>query len=136
MKFSDWLKKYKPINNHLEEHSTPQNPEMMFQTSAAELDYVKSRAEKHVWTMADAGRSTLLRAGFHSVNALAYYITQEPWETGNEQVLLSVEVECECYNAEGYEHKHANPELGTYTDYGDPNCDNCGGFGLITEYAD
>jgi hypothetical protein len=134
MKWSDWEEKYKPIKNHLDKYGNGES--LMFETYGAEQEYVQSRGEKYVWTFVDGDCSSLIIAGYHFVNRLGYYVTEEPWETGNEQVLLSVEVECECYNEDGYEHTYANPELGTYTEFGDPDCKLCEGQGYRTEYLD
>ena len=135
--WTQFEEKYKPVINHLDKYSTPEMPTRMFETYGAELEYVQSVDEKRVWTWVDGDCSSLLIAGQHWVNRLGYYVCEEPWETGMEQVLLSVEVECECYNEDGYEIPYSNPELGTYTEYGHPDCQlGCEGQGYRTEYVD
>ena len=135
MTWNEWEEKYKPIKNHLDKYGNGES--LMFETYDAELEYVLSVDPKRVWTFVDGDCSSLLVAGVHVVNRLGYYVCEEPWETGNEQVLLSVEVECECYNEDGYEIPYSNPELGTYTEYGDPDCQlGCEGQGYRTEYLD
>jgi hypothetical protein len=62
------------------------------------------------------------------VNRLGYYVTELPWEDENDYVLLSVETECECYDEEAMDR-------GERQEYGDPNCEKCQGYGLITEYV-
>ena len=123
MKWSDWEEKYKPVKNHLDKYGNGES--LMFETYGAEQEYVQSVDEKRVWTWVDGDCSSLILAGYHYVNRLGYYVTEEPWETGNEQVLLSVEVECECYDDEKFEYG------------GDPDCQlGCEGEGYRTEYLD
>ena len=97
----------------------------MFETYGDEQDYVYSLDEKLVWTEVQGDCSMLLLAGRHFVNRLNYYVCEIPWETGNEQVLISVEVECECYDEEKFDWG------------GDPDCKlGCEGEGYRTEYVD
>lgn len=125
MTFTQWEEKYKPVVNHLDKYAGPNNVSRMFETYGAEQEYVQSVDEKRIWTWVDGDCSSLIIAGYHYVNRLGYYVTEEPWETGNEQVLLSVEVECECYDDEKFDWG------------GDPDCKlGCEGEGYRTEYVD
>lgn len=125
MTFTQWEEKYKPVINHLDKYSTPEMPSRMFETYGEEVEYVNSVDPKYVWTWIDGDCSSLLIAGKAFVNRLGYYVCKEPWETGNEQVLLSVEVECECYDDEKFDWG------------GDPDCKlGCEGEGYRTEYVD
>jgi hypothetical protein len=72
--------------------------------------------------------SDLIVAGYHYVNRLGYYITEIPWEDEDDYALLSVEVECECYNEEGYEDNNG--------EYGRADCPECEGYGMVTKYVD
>lgn len=136
MTFTQFEEKYKPVINHLDKYSTPAVPVRMFETHGPEVDYVKSVDEKRVWTWVDGDCSSLLLAGYHYVNRLGYYVCEEPWETGNEQVLLSVEVECECYDEEAY-GPYTLPSGYEYWESGNPDCElGCEGQGYRTEYVD
>jgi hypothetical protein len=117
--------KYKPIKNHLS--SDPD--EVMFETYGEEVDYVILQDNKNVWTYVDGDESSLLVAGYHYVNRLGYYITEVPWTDENEYVLLSEELECECYSEDEDVMETRNYE------YGDPDCDKCEGYGRVTEYV-
>jgi len=119
MTYTKWSEKYKPVQNHLTKYK-----QIQFETYGEEQEYVFAQDHKYVWTWVDGDCSSLLIAGTHYVNRLAYYICEEPWETGDEQVLLSVEVECQCYDDEKYEYG------------GDPECKLCEGEGYRTEYLD
>lgn len=121
-----WEKKYKPVINYIRAEKYPDHPaERMFETYGAEVEYVNSVDPKYVWTEIQGDMSSLLVAGRAFVNRLGYYICEEPWETGDEQVLISVEVECECFDQDKYDEGD---------DAGDPNCELCEGYGLRTEW--
>jgi hypothetical protein len=70
--------------------------------------------------------SDLIVAGFAYVNRLHYYITEVPWENEDDYVLVSVEVECECYDEDAYGDGG----------FGNPNCQECEGYGMVTKYVD
>ena len=133
--WDQWFEKFKPIKNHLDKYAGPNNVSRMFETYGPEVKYVQSRHEKYVWTWVDGDACSLLLAGYHYVNRLGYYVCEEPWETGNEQVLLSVEVECECYDEEAY-GPYTLPNGHEYWESGNPECKVCEGQGIRTEYVD
>lgn len=124
MTFTQFEEKYKPTVNHLTKYNQTQ-----FETYGEEVEYVQSKDEKYVWTWVDGDACSLLVAGYQYVNRLSYYVCEEPWETGDEQVLLSVEVECECFDEEAMDN-------GEREEYGDPSCKLCEGYGIRTEYLD
>ena len=128
--YSEWEAKYKPTTNHLTKYD-----QLQFETHGDEVEYVKSVDPKRVWTWLDGDCSSLLVAGYHYVNRLSYYVCEEPWETGDEQVLLSVEVECECYDEEAY-GPFTLPNGYEYWESGNPECKLCEGQGIRTEYVD
>lgn len=117
--YSAWADKYKPIKNKFSKHD-----ELMYETYGEEVEYIQSLDPRYVWTSVSGDMCDLIVAGYAYVNRLSYYVTELPWESENEYVLISVEKECECYS-EDYESG----------DYGDPDCDKCEGYGLITEYV-
>ena len=127
LKWDEWVEKYKPIKNHITKYPDPQSGFESFETYGAEQEYVYSLDEKLVWTEVQGDMSMLLLAGRHFVNRLCYYVCEEPWETGDEQVLISVEVECECFSQDKYDEGE---------DAGDPDCPECEGYGLRTAYVD
>lgn len=120
--WSQFEEQYKPIKNHFRKDPD----ETMFETYGEEVEFVTKADNKYVWTWLQGDMSDIICAGYHYVNRLGYYITEVPWEDDNDYVLLSVEVECECYNEEGY----PDGELG------DSECKLCEGYGLVTQYND
>ena len=116
--WQEWENKFKPIKNHFRD---PQHEEIIFETYGEELEFVKSQDPRYVWTNIQGDMSDLIVAGYAYVNRLHYYITEVPWENEDDYALLSVEVECECYDEESGEGK--------------PDCIECEGYGLVTNYV-
>ena len=116
-----FAEKYKPEYNNINGNTDEYNH--AFETYGAEVDYVKSKDNNHIWTRVQAEFADIIVAGYHLVNRIEYYVTEVPWTDEDEYVLLSTEVECECYK-EDYENG----------EYGDPNCKLCEGYGMVTEY--
>jgi hypothetical protein len=121
-----WEDKFKPIHNHFSNDPDQQ----MFETYGEEVDFVIKQDPKTIWTWIQGDMSDLIVAGYHYVNRLGYYITEVPWEDEYDYALLSVEVECECYSEDEEVMKSRNDEMG------DPNCQECEGYGLVTKYVD
>src|SRR6056297_462572 len=114
---SEWEEKYKPEENHLATGN-----ELMFETYGEELDYVLSQDNSYVWTLVQGEMSLLLVPGVSVVNRLGYYVCEIPWTDDREVVVLSMDIECHCYDENEFE--------------GDPNCDDCEGYGLRTVSPD
>ena len=73
-----WENRYKPITNPLQ----PDEETTLFETYGADYDFVMNADPKKVWTWVDADYGTYIIAGWHYVNRIAYYITEEPWTDG------------------------------------------------------
>ena len=117
-----WEDKFKPIHNQFRKDPD----EIMFETYGEEVEFVANYDNKYVWTHLQGDMSDLVCAGYHYVNRMGYYITEVPWDNDMDYALLSVEVECECYNEDGYE----DGEMGK------ADCPDCEGYGLITRHLD
>ena len=119
-----WAEQYKPKPNHLSKYPD----EKMYETYGEEVEYIQTVDPRYVWTLVTGDMCDLIVAGYAYVNRLAYYVTEVPWENEEDYVLLSVEKECECYDEEAMDN-------GDREEYGDPNCQLCEGYGLVTEYV-
>ena len=127
--FQGWfpfVENFKPIPNKF---SSDPN-EMLYETYGEEVEFVQNYDPKHVWTLVTGDMCDLIIAGYHYVNRLGYYITENPWDFDDDTVLLSVEEECDCYSEDDEVMASRNDE------YGDPNCPKCEGYGLVTRYVD
>jgi hypothetical protein len=80
--FEEWESKYKPIENKLAGCDK-------FETYGKELDYVLSIANTEparVWTLVDGDDGNLyIVSGYHLVNRINYFITQNPCELEYEE---------------------------------------------------
>ena len=114
----NWAEKFKPIHNHFSN-----DPDQdMFETYGEEVEFVSKYDPKYVWTYLQGDMSDLICAGYHYVNRLGYYITEVPWDDEYDYALLSVEIECDCYDEE--------------TGEGKDECPECEGYGMVTKYVD
>jgi hypothetical protein len=116
-----WEDKFKPIKNHFRKDPD----ETLFETYGEEVEFVQKADNKYIWTWIQGDMSDLVVAGYHYVNRLGYYISSVPWDNEDDYLLLSVEEECECYNEDGYDDGGA----------GNPNCQECEGYGYVTKYV-
>ena len=74
-----WIEKYKPLKNHLNENAAFDGT--MFETSGDEYDFVLSaHSAMHVWTLTDQDGASFISPGFHRINRLGYFVTEEPWD--------------------------------------------------------
>ena len=111
--WDEWAEKYKPVG--------PEDNQM-FETYGADLQTVLGTHPKYVWTWMQGDMSDIISAGYHLVNRLGYFITEVPWTNEDDYCLLSIEVQCECYDLE--------------TEEGNPACVMCEGYGLTTKYVE
>ena len=70
-----WEKWYKPITNPLR----PDEETTLFETYGSDYDFVTNYDHTKIWTWVDGDDGTYILAGWHLVNRIAYYITEEPW---------------------------------------------------------
>lgn len=119
--WNEWAKKFKPQTNHFAGNEDYR----MYETYGKEVEYVQSMHPNFIWTLVQGDFCDLIVAGYHYVNRLGYYITENPWSNEDDTCLVSVEKECECYDEDRWE------ETG---DAGDPECAECEGYGYVTNY--
>jgi len=88
MKYEQWEEKYKPKANHFRRDEDTN----LFETFGPELGYVMAVSDlqpKRVWTLVDGDVGTYIVSGYHLVNRIAYFITEEPFEGDFLEVLDS-----------------------------------------------
>ena len=114
----EWKDTYKPIINPI---TGDCKNSYTFETYGEEIDYVLSHDNRNVWTEMDGDNGVYIVNGYHLVNRIQYYITEEAWNEGEDIAITVCEyVVCSCYNEDTAE--------------GDPNCDECYGDGHITDW--
>ena len=119
---ADWIETYKPKENHLAGY--PMNHQ--FETYGEEWEFVKAQDPHYVWTFIDGDFKARRVPGIAFVNRLAHYVCEVPWTNENEVAVVYFDVECACYNEE---------RGGTEGEYGDPECEECEGYGYRSEYV-
>lgn len=79
-----WEEKYKPIKNQFSKKQEGEFVEDKFETYGQELDYVRSIVNtepRRVWTLVEGDEGDLyIVDGYHHVNRLNYFITENPLE--------------------------------------------------------
>lgn len=92
---AEWETQYKPIKNHLDDNASWQNEEgegIMFETYGDELDFVRGKCEHNprcIWTLMDSevNDDCVVVEGFHFVNRIGYFITENPAEERTNYVI-------------------------------------------------
>lgn len=115
----EWAETYKPIKNPNNNWSSEMTYSA-FETYSPDLDKVLAQDNKFIWTEVDGDDGVYIVEGYSLVNRIQYYICEVPHEDKFQQVLVSLEQDCE---------ECENPETDNY-------CDECGGSGYISHYPD
>ena len=107
MTYDYWVDNFKPIKNNLVKYD-----QLHFETYGEEVEFVQKADNKHIWTEVDGDSGTYIVAGYHWVNRIHYYITENPWEDEWTEVPTWVYRRCDCTDEEGFED-------------GNPDCPDC-----------
>ena len=74
-----WNARYRPEYNYLS-YETPTFNGVMFETYGDEHAYVEKVSPYRVWTYVDTEDGGLaIINGYHLVNRIGYFVTDEPW---------------------------------------------------------
>lgn len=124
--FDEFERDYRPVQNPRADY-----PEIAFDThDPADVEAVNNADPRKVWSRVDGDGCDVIVSGWHYVNRLEYYVTENPapLDTTVEVLIAREDVECECYLEDGYRHRG-----GLWGD-GDPNCSECEGNGYRRVY--
>ena len=77
MDWDQWIQDYRPITDGNGEPT-------MFETYGKDLDTVLSTHPRYVWTYLEGDSGSVITQGYHLVNRLGYYITENPSEDDTE----------------------------------------------------
>jgi hypothetical protein len=72
-----WEEKFRPIKNAINPDSGWNGT--MFETYGEELNFVLKQDPHNIWTWWDVDGGSELVAGYHLVNRIGYFITEEQW---------------------------------------------------------
>ena len=102
MTYDYWVDNFKPKMNHLREQDR-NILELPYETYGEENEYVKQRDNKFIWTEVDGDSGTYIIAGYHWVNRIHYYITENPWEDEYTEVPSWCERQCDCLDSDDFD---------------------------------
>ena len=105
--YDAWVNTFRPIKNNLVKYE-----QLHFETYGEELEFVQRAGNKYIWTEVDGDEGTYIVSGYHWVNRIHYYITENPWEDEYTEVPTWVYRICDCTD----ETEDGDP---------DPNCTEC-----------
>lgn len=109
--YDAWVDTFKPIKNSLVKYD-----QLHFETYGEEVEFVQKADNKYIWTEVDGDEGTYIVAGYHWVNRIHYYITENPWDDEWTEVPTWVYRRCDCTEEEGFED--GNPDCAE-CEYGD-----------------
>lgn len=105
MTYDYWVDNFKPIKNNLVKYD-----QLHFETYGEEVEFVQKADNKYIWTEVDGDSGTYIISGYHFVNRIHYYITENPWEDEWTEIPTWCYRTCECGEDEKYEYDGYNPE--------------------------
>jgi hypothetical protein len=108
MTYDYWVDNFKPIKNKISKY--PDESLIHFETYGEEVEFVQKADNKYIWTEVDGDSGTYIVAGYHWVNRIQYYITENPWEDEYTEIPTWCYRNCDC-----------TEETGEY----DENCTEC-----------
>lgn len=74
--YEEWVEKYKPILNEIEESSTYDG--YAFDTHGEENDFVISQDVSKIWTMKETADFNVIMSGYHWIDRQFYFVTEIP----------------------------------------------------------
>jgi hypothetical protein len=104
--YGSWVDTFKPIKNNISKYQD--DSLIHFETYGEEVDFVKQQDPKHIWTEVDGDEGTYIVAGWHFVNRIHYYITENPWEDEFTEIPTWTYRICDCQDET--EDGEYNPE--------------------------
>jgi hypothetical protein len=112
--YDAWVNTFKPIKNTITKYPNV----IHFETYGDEVEFVQKADNKYIWTEVDGEEGTYIISGYHWVNRIHYYITENPWDDEYTEVPTWGYRDCDCRTeATDWEE--------------DPNCTECGGEGIV-----
>jgi hypothetical protein len=124
-----WIAKYKPMRNRLNEDAPYEGT--MYETFGAELEYARHAVRRdHVWTLIEGDDGSFISPGYHLVNRMGYFITEEPWDnqTGDVDLRDGPEYCRDCDGTNSVPCTEDGTELldGDFDDADYRRCTDCG----------
>jgi len=103
--YDAWVDTFKPIKNKIVKYD-----QLHFETYGEEVEFVQKADNKYIWTEVDGDAGTYIVAGYHWVNRIHYYITENPWTDEYTEIPTWCYRQCDCTEDEQYEEMGFNPD--------------------------
>lgn len=101
--YGSWEETFRPIKNKI-----TNGADIHFETYGEEYEFVKAQDPNKIWTEVDGDSGTYIIAGWHFVNRIHYYITEEPWTDEYTEIPTWCYRPCDC--SDESEDGEYNPE--------------------------
>ena len=99
MTYDYWETNFKPIKNKISKY--PDDSLIHFETYGEEVEFVQKADNKYIWTEVDVDYGTAIISGYHFVNRIHYYITEQPWDDEFTEILTWQYRPCDCNDEDG-----------------------------------
>lgn len=106
--YDAWVETFKPIKNTISKYA-----DIAFETYGEEYEFVQAQDPNTIWTEVDGDSGTYIISGWHYVNRIQYYITENKWEDEYTEVPTWVYRNCDCTEDEERDYEY------------DPDCPEC-----------
>jgi hypothetical protein len=95
--YDKWVDTFKPITNNIVKY-----PDVLhFETYGEEVEFVTKADNNHIWTEVDGDSGCYIISGYHYVNRIHYYITENPWDDEYTEVPTWAYRQCDCIDEDG-----------------------------------
>jgi hypothetical protein len=92
--YKAWVDTFKPVANPL--RNQKDFLEIGFETYGDEVEHVRLQDPNHVWTEVDGDDGTYIVSGYHYVNRIQYFVTENPWTDDMTEVPAWMQRLCDC----------------------------------------
>lgn len=114
MTYDYWVENFKPVRNKISKYADEST--INFETYGEEVEFVTKQDPNKIWTEVDGDSGTYIISGYHWVNRIQYYVTEEPWTDEYTEIPTWCYRQCDCMEeGDDYEPNPDCPEC----EYGD-----------------
>ena len=122
MTYDYWVDNFKPVKNKISKY--PEDSLIHYETYGLEVEFVQAHPNEYIWTEVDGDSGTYIISGYHFVNRISYYITENPWTDEYTEIPTWVYRDCDCID------EHTDGIL-TYSSDPKEDCEECHGEGTV-----
>lgn len=103
--YDTWVDTFKPIENTIGQYAkyAGSGELITFETYGEDVEFVQKADNKHIWTEVDGDSGAYIVSGYHYVNRIQYYITENPWDDEWTEVPTWMERQCDCLDKDDFD---------------------------------